>query len=120
MDLTFKKHNDGNKKRVNFRFAPCSLVTLMVLPKTFINSHFTPMFWFGCQFAPRGEQNGKTNNLDGVRGREQTSKKKKKQKHQGVKWLFLKVWSKTVKVTKPQRAKRKFTLKKDIRSKQKF
>ncbi|MFS7942877.1 hypothetical protein Hanom_Chr06g00493611 [Helianthus anomalus] len=67
------------------------------------------MFWFCCQFAPCGEQNGKTNNLDGVRSREQTDKKK--QKHQGVKWLFLKVWSKTVKVTKPHRAKRKFTQK---------
>ncbi|MFS7889401.1 hypothetical protein Hanom_Chr00s000004g01606591 [Helianthus anomalus] len=66
------------------------------------------MFWFCCQFAPCGEQNGKTNNLDGVRGGEQTGKKKPK--HQGVKWLFLKVRSKTVKVTKPQRAKRKFTL----------
>ncbi|MFS7961803.1 hypothetical protein Hanom_Chr08g00719341 [Helianthus anomalus] len=30
---------------------------------------------------------------------------------QGVKWLFLKVWGKTVKTIKPQRAKRKFTLK---------
>ncbi|MFS7889329.1 hypothetical protein Hanom_Chr00s000003g01605691 [Helianthus anomalus] len=39
------------------------------------------------------------------------SKLAKKPKHQGVKWLFLKVWSKTVKVTKPQGAKRKFTLK---------
>ena len=29
---------------------------------------------------------------------------------QGVKCLFLKVWGKTVKVTKPQGAKRKFTL----------
>ncbi|MFS7957355.1 hypothetical protein Hanom_Chr07g00665421 [Helianthus anomalus] len=29
---------------------------------------------------------------------------------QGVKWLFLKVWGKTVKVTKPQGAKQKFTL----------
>ncbi|MFS8034191.1 hypothetical protein Hanom_Chr17g01578331 [Helianthus anomalus] len=29
---------------------------------------------------------------------------------QGVKWLFSKVWGKTVKVTKPQGAKRKFTL----------
>ncbi|MFS7934242.1 hypothetical protein Hanom_Chr05g00389261 [Helianthus anomalus] len=29
---------------------------------------------------------------------------------QGVNWLFLKVWGKTVKVTKPQGAKRKFTL----------
>ncbi|KAL9993616.1 hypothetical protein Hdeb2414_s1012g00972951 [Helianthus debilis subsp. tardiflorus] len=28
---------------------------------------------------------------------------------QGVKWLFLKVWGKTVKVTKPRGAKRKFT-----------
>ncbi|MFS7909759.1 hypothetical protein Hanom_Chr02g00098311 [Helianthus anomalus] len=33
------------------------------------------MFWFCCQFAPCGEQNGKTNNLDGVRSREQTDKK---------------------------------------------
>ncbi|MFS7996947.1 hypothetical protein Hanom_Chr12g01135951 [Helianthus anomalus] len=66
------------------------------------------MFWFCCQFAPCGEQKGKTNNLDGVRGGEQTGKKPK---HQGVKWLFLKVWSKTVKVTKPQGVKRKFTLK---------
>ncbi|MFS7988220.1 hypothetical protein Hanom_Chr11g01032111 [Helianthus anomalus] len=65
------------------------------------------MFWFCCQFAPCGEQNGKTNNLDGVRGGEQTGKKPK---HQRVKWLFLKVWSKTVKVTKPQGVKRKFTL----------
>ncbi|MFS7918910.1 hypothetical protein Hanom_Chr03g00206741 [Helianthus anomalus] len=31
-------------------------------------------------------------------------------KDQGVKWLFLKVWGKIVKVTKPQGAKRKFTL----------
>ncbi|MFS7924863.1 hypothetical protein Hanom_Chr03g00277601 [Helianthus anomalus] len=38
------------------------------------------------------------------------SKLEKKLKHQGVKWLFLKVWNKTVKVTKPQGAKRKFTL----------
>ncbi|MFS7919163.1 hypothetical protein Hanom_Chr03g00209571 [Helianthus anomalus] len=30
---------------------------------------------------------------------------------QGVKWLFLKDWGKTVKTTKPQGAKRKFTLK---------
>ncbi|MFS7924677.1 hypothetical protein Hanom_Chr03g00275481 [Helianthus anomalus] len=37
------------------------------------------------------------------------SKLTKKPKHQGVKWLFLKVWRKTVKVTKPQEAKRKFT-----------
>ncbi|MFS7959050.1 hypothetical protein Hanom_Chr08g00686091 [Helianthus anomalus] len=29
---------------------------------------------------------------------------------QGVNWLFLKVWGKTVKTTKPQGAKRKFTL----------
>ncbi|MFS8003408.1 hypothetical protein Hanom_Chr13g01213651 [Helianthus anomalus] len=28
---------------------------------------------------------------------------------QGVNWLFLKVWDKTIKVTKPQGAKRKFT-----------
>ncbi|MFS7915931.1 hypothetical protein Hanom_Chr02g00171181 [Helianthus anomalus] len=40
---------------------------------------------------------------------EAVSKLAKKPKHQGVKWLFLKVWSKTVKVTKPQGAKRKFT-----------
>ncbi|MFS7889502.1 hypothetical protein Hanom_Chr00s000004g01607741 [Helianthus anomalus] len=33
------------------------------------------MFWFCCQFAPFGEQNGKTNNLDGLRGGEQTGKK---------------------------------------------
>ncbi|MFS7909654.1 hypothetical protein Hanom_Chr02g00097161 [Helianthus anomalus] len=33
------------------------------------------MFWFCFQFAPCGEQNGKTNNLDGVRGGEQTGKK---------------------------------------------
>ncbi|MFS7917663.1 hypothetical protein Hanom_Chr03g00191781 [Helianthus anomalus] len=33
------------------------------------------MFWFCCQFAPCGEQKGKTNNLDGVRGGEQTGKK---------------------------------------------
>ncbi|MFS7908679.1 hypothetical protein Hanom_Chr01g00085981 [Helianthus anomalus] len=39
------------------------------------------------------------------------SKLTTKLKHQGVKWLFLKVWGKTVKVTKPQRAKRKFTQK---------
>ncbi|MFS7970904.1 hypothetical protein Hanom_Chr09g00826391 [Helianthus anomalus] len=57
------------------------------------------MFWFCCQFAPCREQNGKTNNLDGVRGGEQTGKKTE---HQGVKRLFLKVWSKTVKVIKPQ------------------
>ncbi|MFS8005434.1 hypothetical protein Hanom_Chr13g01237311 [Helianthus anomalus] len=31
-------------------------------------------------------------------------------KHQRVKWLFLKVWGKTVKMTKPQGVKRKFTL----------
>ncbi|MFS7931548.1 hypothetical protein Hanom_Chr04g00357261 [Helianthus anomalus] len=36
------------------------------------------MFWFCCQFAPCQEQNGKTNNLDGVRGGEQTGKKTKK------------------------------------------
>ncbi|MFS7939063.1 hypothetical protein Hanom_Chr05g00447211 [Helianthus anomalus] len=30
------------------------------------------MFWFCCQFAPFGEQNGKTNNLNRVRGGEQT------------------------------------------------
>ncbi|MFS7934378.1 hypothetical protein Hanom_Chr05g00390911 [Helianthus anomalus] len=37
------------------------------------------------------------------------SKLATKTKHQGVKWLFLKVWDKTVKVTKPQGAKWKFT-----------
>ncbi|KAJ0810963.1 hypothetical protein HanPI659440_Chr01g0032661 [Helianthus annuus] len=37
------------------------------------------------------------------------SKLATKQKYQGVKWLFLKVWGKTVKVTKSQGAKRKFT-----------
>ncbi|MFS7918220.1 hypothetical protein Hanom_Chr03g00198251 [Helianthus anomalus] len=30
------------KNRVNFRFAPCGLITLTVLPQTFKNSHFTP------------------------------------------------------------------------------
>ncbi|MFS7951316.1 hypothetical protein Hanom_Chr07g00593641 [Helianthus anomalus] len=38
------------------------------------------------------------------------SKLATKPKYQGVKWLFLKVWRKTIKVTKPQGAKRKFTL----------
>ncbi|MFS7889513.1 hypothetical protein Hanom_Chr00s000004g01607881 [Helianthus anomalus] len=38
------------------------------------------------------------------------SKLTTKSKHQGVKWLFLKVWGKTIKVIKPQGAKRKFTL----------
>ncbi|MFS8029775.1 hypothetical protein Hanom_Chr17g01526291 [Helianthus anomalus] len=33
------------------------------------------MFWFCWQFAPCGEQNEKTNNLDGVRDGEQTGKK---------------------------------------------
>ncbi|MFS7955767.1 hypothetical protein Hanom_Chr07g00646451 [Helianthus anomalus] len=33
------------------------------------------MFWFCCQSAPCGEQIGKTNNLDEVRGGEQTGKK---------------------------------------------
>ncbi|MFS7983576.1 hypothetical protein Hanom_Chr11g00976191 [Helianthus anomalus] len=33
------------------------------------------MFRFCCQFAPCGEQNGKTNSLDGVRGGEQTDNK---------------------------------------------
>ncbi|MFS7995939.1 hypothetical protein Hanom_Chr12g01124041 [Helianthus anomalus] len=28
--------------RVNFRFAPCGLVVLMVLPQSFKYSHFTP------------------------------------------------------------------------------
>ncbi|MFS7930960.1 hypothetical protein Hanom_Chr04g00350411 [Helianthus anomalus] len=37
-------------KRVNFRFAPCGLVTLMVLPQTFKNSHFPPIVNF--RFAP--------------------------------------------------------------------
>ncbi|MFS7982449.1 hypothetical protein Hanom_Chr10g00963051 [Helianthus anomalus] len=31
------------KKGVNFRFAPCGLVTLTVLPQTFKNSHFPPI-----------------------------------------------------------------------------
>ncbi|MFS7941583.1 hypothetical protein Hanom_Chr06g00478001 [Helianthus anomalus] len=31
-------------------------------------------------------------------------------KHQGVKWIFLKFWGKTVKMTKPWGAKRKLTL----------
>ncbi|MFS7938596.1 hypothetical protein Hanom_Chr05g00441601 [Helianthus anomalus] len=35
------------------------------------------MFWFSCQFAPCGEQNGKTNSLDRVRGGEQTGRKNK-------------------------------------------
>ncbi|MFS8023525.1 hypothetical protein Hanom_Chr16g01452461 [Helianthus anomalus] len=38
------------------------------------------------------------------------SKMATKPKHQGVKWPFLKVWGKTVKTTKPQGAKRMFTL----------
>ncbi|MFS8004391.1 hypothetical protein Hanom_Chr13g01225231 [Helianthus anomalus] len=33
------------------------------------------MFWFCCRFALCWEQNEKTNNLDGVRGGEQTGKK---------------------------------------------
>ncbi|MFS7921386.1 hypothetical protein Hanom_Chr03g00236181 [Helianthus anomalus] len=41
---------------------------------------------------------------------EAESKLAKKPKHQGLIWLFLKVWSKTVKVTKPHGEKRKFTL----------
>ncbi|MFS7925605.1 hypothetical protein Hanom_Chr04g00287011 [Helianthus anomalus] len=49
------------RRRVNFRFAPYGLVTLTVLPQTFKNSHFPPI-------------NGKTDNLDGVRGREQNGK----------------------------------------------
>ncbi|MFS8012807.1 hypothetical protein Hanom_Chr14g01325291 [Helianthus anomalus] len=28
--------------RVNFRFAPCGLIVLTVLPQTFKNSHFIP------------------------------------------------------------------------------
>ncbi|MFS7944062.1 hypothetical protein Hanom_Chr06g00507581 [Helianthus anomalus] len=36
------------------------------------------MFWFCCQFVSCGEQNGKTNNLDGVRGGEQTGNKTEK------------------------------------------
>ncbi|MFS7980971.1 hypothetical protein Hanom_Chr10g00945451 [Helianthus anomalus] len=42
---------------------------------------------------------------------EAESKLTTKSKHQGVKWLFFKVWGKTVKVTKPQGAKQKFTRK---------
>ncbi|MFS8019453.1 hypothetical protein Hanom_Chr15g01403961 [Helianthus anomalus] len=38
------------------------------------------------------------------------SRLEKKYKDQGVKWLFLNYWGKTVKTTKPQGAKRKFTL----------
>ncbi|KAJ0783365.1 hypothetical protein HanLR1_Chr01g0019541 [Helianthus annuus] len=38
------------------------------------------------------------------------SKLATKSKDQRGKWLFLNYWSKTVKMTKPQRAKRKFTL----------
>ncbi|MFS7928089.1 hypothetical protein Hanom_Chr04g00316771 [Helianthus anomalus] len=41
------------------------------------------MFWFCCQFAPCGEQNGNTNNLDGVRGEEQTGKKHERR---GANW----------------------------------
>ncbi|MFS7939569.1 hypothetical protein Hanom_Chr05g00453311 [Helianthus anomalus] len=65
------------------------------------------MFRFFCQFAPA------SNSIQIVcffilllAG----SKLATKPKHQGVKWLFLKVWDKTVKVTKPQEAKEKFTL----------
>ncbi|MFS8014430.1 hypothetical protein Hanom_Chr15g01344401 [Helianthus anomalus] len=39
------------------------------------------------------------------------SKLATKPKHQGVKWLFLKVCGKTVKVTKPQGVKQNFTQK---------
>ncbi|MFS7902624.1 hypothetical protein Hanom_Chr01g00013441 [Helianthus anomalus] len=61
--------------RVNFRFAPYGLVTLTVLPQTFKNSHFTPIVCYSfIHFAPCGEQNGKTENLDGVRGGEQNGK----------------------------------------------
>ncbi|MFS7952849.1 hypothetical protein Hanom_Chr07g00611751 [Helianthus anomalus] len=38
------------------------------------------------------------------------SKMKISLKNQGGKWLFLNYWSKTVEMTKPQGAKRKFTL----------
>ncbi|MFS7982494.1 hypothetical protein Hanom_Chr10g00963601 [Helianthus anomalus] len=33
--------------RVNFRFAPCGLVTLTVLPQTFKNNHFPPIVCYG-------------------------------------------------------------------------
>ncbi|MFS8020502.1 hypothetical protein Hanom_Chr16g01416331 [Helianthus anomalus] len=94
--------------RVNFRFAPCGLVTLTVLPQTFKNSHFTPRYFgFVASLLPAGSKTEKQTNWMEL---EAGSKLAKKPKHQGVKWLFLKVWSKTVKVTKPQGAKRKFTL----------
>ncbi|MFS7987810.1 hypothetical protein Hanom_Chr11g01027241 [Helianthus anomalus] len=60
------------------------------------------MFRFCCQFAPCGEQNGKQTVWMEL---EAGSKLTTKLKHQGVKWLFLKVWGKIVKVTKPQGAK---------------
>ncbi|MFS7940507.1 hypothetical protein Hanom_Chr05g00465251 [Helianthus anomalus] len=68
------------------------------------------MFWFCCQFAllPTGSKMEKQTIWMEL---EAGSKLAKKPKHQGVKWLFLKVWSKTVKVTKPRGAKRKFTQK---------
>ncbi|MFS7960552.1 hypothetical protein Hanom_Chr08g00704411 [Helianthus anomalus] len=34
-------------QRVNFRFAPCGLVTLTILPQTFKNSHFRPIVCYG-------------------------------------------------------------------------
>ncbi|MFS7950395.1 hypothetical protein Hanom_Chr07g00582681 [Helianthus anomalus] len=66
------------------------------------------MFWFCCQFAPCGSKMEKQTIWMEL---EAGSKLAKKPKHQGVKWLFLKVWGKTVKVTKSQGAKRKFTQK---------
>ncbi|MFS7951453.1 hypothetical protein Hanom_Chr07g00595331 [Helianthus anomalus] len=33
--------------RVNFRFAPFGLITLTILPQTFKNSHFPPIFCYG-------------------------------------------------------------------------
>ncbi|MFS7931983.1 hypothetical protein Hanom_Chr04g00362401 [Helianthus anomalus] len=65
------------------------------------------MFWFSCQFAPCGEQNGKTNNLYGVRGGEQTGKKTDTS---GSKMAIFKGLEQKLKVTKPQGAKWKFTL----------
>ncbi|KAJ0536899.1 hypothetical protein HanIR_Chr09g0446801 [Helianthus annuus] len=43
--------------------------------------------------------------MDGVKA---WSKLAIRSKHQGVKWLFLKDWGKTIKMTKPQGAKQKF------------
>ncbi|MFS7914990.1 hypothetical protein Hanom_Chr02g00160011 [Helianthus anomalus] len=37
----------GGLIRVNFRFAPCGLVTLTVLTQTFKNGHFPPIVCYG-------------------------------------------------------------------------